>query len=158
MPMITPGYYTPTNWSYYGMNPPVPQQSFAQVQPQQNTQGMIWVDGESSAKAFQMPGGLPAGTVIALWDTSEPIVYWKTINQAGIPVIVNKFRYSDESNQSQMPIPVPGTVSSAPAQQDYVTKEDIEQMKLEIRELKEQLAKSISNANGQNNQNRGGNR
>lgn len=52
---------------------------------QQPQQGLIWVDGEAAAKAYQMPAGWPANTPIALWDTNDTIIYLKSTNQMGMP-------------------------------------------------------------------------
>jgi hypothetical protein len=52
---------------------------------QMQTQGLIWVDGEAAAKAYQMPPGWPANTPIALWDSNETTIYLKSTNQMGMP-------------------------------------------------------------------------
>lgn len=157
MPM-TPGYYMP---NLYGqqpyaqpMNMPIPQQSYStlpQQQPQ-SAQGIIWVDGEVGAKAFQMPQGWPAGTPIPLWDTNDTVIYLKSMNQMGMPNPLSKIHYTLEENKNQSMLPA-GQMSgaSAPDMQNYVTKTDFEQMKNELKELLKQ------NQNGsQNQQNRGG--
>lgn len=69
------GSYMPQQISYGGVPQPVPQS--------QNNSGMIWVDGEIGARAFQMPSG--ATGPIALWDTNDTVVYLKSCNQAGMP-------------------------------------------------------------------------
>ena len=113
MPM-TPGYYMPN--LYYGQqsytpvpNAPIPQQSFSPP-PQQTTpaQGMIWVDGEVGAKAYQMPQGMP-----------NPL---------------QKIHYTLEENKNQSMLPA-GNMSGAPDMQNYVTKSDFEQMKNELKEM-----------------------
>ena len=62
--------------------PQVPQPVSAAPPPQQ---GLIWVDGEAAAKAYQMPAGWPANTPIALWDTNDTIIYLKSTNSMGMP-------------------------------------------------------------------------
>lgn len=149
MPM-TPGYYMP---NLYGqqpyaqpMNMPIPQQSYSPPPQQQSqpVQGMIWVDGEVGAKAFQMPQGWPAGAWIPLWDTNDTVIYLKSTNQMGMPNPLQKIHYTMEENKNQSMLPAPET-------QNYVTKNELEQMKNELKELLKQ------NQNGsQNQQNRGG--
>lgn len=149
MPM-TPGYYMPS--LYYGQqsytpvpNMPIPQQSYSPPPQQpQNAQGIIWVDGEVGAKAFQMPQGWPAGTPIPLWDTNDTVIYLKSMNQMGMPNPLQKIHYTMEENKNQSMLPAPET-------QNYVTKNELEQMKNELKEMLKQ------NQNGsQTQQNRGG--
>jgi len=155
MPM-TPGYYMPN--LYYGQqsytpvsNMPIPQQSYSpSPQQTQPAQGMIWVDGEVGAKAYQMPQGWPSGSPIALWDTNDTVIYLKSNNQMGMPNPLQKIHYTLEENKNQSMLPA-GGMSGTPDMQNYVTKSDFEQMKNELKELLKQ------NQNGsQNQQNRGG--
>lgn len=171
MPM-TPGYYMPTMYgnAYYPnqMSQTVApmQQSYTQP-PQQlvqnNSQGIIWVDGEVGAKAHQMPAGWPAGVPIPLWDTNDTVIYLKSINQMGMPNPLQKIHYTiEEQNQTQNMLPSGNTSgAAAPSQQsmeNYVTKEDLEAMRAEIREMlgKQMSGSQNGNRNGQNNANRGG--
>lgn len=157
MPM-TPGYYMPNNWSgAYSVAPaqPVMQQSY--TQPQQNTQGIIWVDGEVGAKAYQMPQGWPVGTPIPLWDTNDPIIYLKSINQMGMPNPLQKIHYTMEEQRSQSMLPAGNQMSTGMSgSENFVTKDDLDK---KFEELKELLKNKESNQNGSNNgQNRGVNR
>ena len=138
------GYY---NYPVNGVQPTQPQ-SFA---PQQPIQGMIWVDGEVGAKAFQMPAGWPVNTPIPLWDTNAQVVYLKSINQMGMPNPLQKLHYTMEEQQSGY-LPAASAISGDHHEQ-YVTKEDFEQMKTE---LKEMLRANQSGKNQNNQQNRGG--
>ena len=70
---------TPFQPTWY---PQVPQPVSTAPAPQQ---GLIWVDGEAAAKAYQLPAGWPANTPIALWDTNDTIIYLKSTNQMGMP-------------------------------------------------------------------------
>lgn len=144
MPM-TPGYYMPTvygNAGYSGMSyaQPAVQQSYAVQQPvvqnqPQNTPGIIWVDGEVGAKAYQlMPG--QAGPV-ALWDTNDTVIYLKSVNQMGMPNPLQKIHYTMEEQHNQSMLPG-GNMSSAAMEEkraDYATKDDLESIRNEIREL-----------------------
>lgn len=166
---MTPGYYMPT---VYGNNM-YPQMSYAQVpvqqsyaaqQPVQNqpqgSQGIIWVDGEVGAKAYQlMPG--QAGPV-ALWDTNDTVIYLKSVNQMGMPNPLQKIHYTMEEQQNQSKLPA-GNMSGASGNDGYATKEDLESIRNEIRDLlqkNQQSGATPGNQNGSNasQTNRGGNR
>lgn len=167
MPM-TPGYYMPnfpntnsgymsnTGYPYYSTTPQ--QQSYA---PAQQTQlGMQWVDGEIGAKAFQLPAGWPANVPVVLWDIGEPLIYFKSVNQMGMPNPLYKVRYIPPTDTNSMILPpadqsyVSGDAAAADTSK-FVTKEDMEGFKNDIIEM----LKQNRNDNNQNhNQNRGGGR
>lgn len=160
MPM-TPGYYMPQtpylNTQSYAQMP----QAYPQMPTAPNAQGMIWVDGEIGAKAFQMPAGWPVGTPIALWDINNPIIYLKSINQMGVPSQLYKIHYTMEEQYGQKMLPQSTQQMSGDAQQEtnnYATKDDIEKFKNDIREMLKQNQQSAAQTGSQNNQNRGGNR
>ena len=140
------------------MNYGVQQQSYApqqsQIQP-----GIIWVDGEVGAKAFQMPQGWPVGTPIPLWDTNDPVIYLKSINQMGMPNPLQKIHYQMEEQQAQSRLPA-GQMSgnNQSATGDYVTKSDFEAMKNELREMLKNQQPAANQNGSQNGQNRGVNR
>lgn len=108
--------------------------------PQQNAQGIIWVDGEVGAKAFQLPSGWPANTPMPLWDTNDTIIYLKSTNPMGMPNPLQRIHYrmeehdssSGQSCRAAAPALLSGEQGNHAAQ--YVTKEDFEQMKRELRE------------------------
>lgn len=155
----TPGYYMPSNY-YNPINPitPMPQQSYS-AQTQQNLQGITWVDGEVGAKAYQMPQSWPAGTPIPLWDTNDTVIYLKSVNQMGMPNPLQRIHYTMEEQKSQQMLPsgqMSGTIE--PEKVDYVTRNDLEAVKNELKELL-MNSQSGNSQNGSNNgQNRGGNR
>lgn len=152
MASYTPGYYMPSNY-YNPLNPMTPtmQQSFTPPM-QQPVQGINWVDGEVGAKAYQMPQGWPVGTPIPLWDTNDTVIYLKSINNMGMPNPLQRIHYTMEDQKTQQMLPPGQTSGSAePIKADYVTRNDLEEMRNEIREI---LSKN--NQNGSNNgQNRG---
>ena len=154
--------------------PQMPQQSYAAPQ-QQAMKAMEWVEGEVGAKAFQMPQGWPANQPIPLWDSTDTVIWLKSWSPMGFPNPIQKLHYTMPEQQSQMALPQ-GTSSegnsgnmSGAASQDmsqYVTKDDLNQMRQEIRNLMNQNqqngnsgANASGNQNGSNSgQNRGGNR
>jgi len=173
---MTPGYYMPTLYGagyQQGMNYAQPnvQQSYAVQQPvmqnqPQSAQGIIWVDGEVGAKAYQlMPG--QAGPV-ALWDTNDTVIYLKSVNQMGMPNPLQKIHYTmeEQQNQSMLPAGASGTNMGGVSGDNgnYVTKEDLESMRREIRELLQKNqqgampASAAQNGGNAGQSNRGGNR
>ena len=139
MPLNYNPYFGPTYPNYFGFN----QQSQA-VQPQPQIRPMEWVEGEIGAKAFQMPAGWPVNTPIALWDSTDTVIYLKSINQMGAPAIIQKLKYSIEENPVQAKISGQAS-AAAPEAPQYVTKDDLDQFKKELR-----LMIAGKNQNGSN--------
>lgn len=135
---------------YYGY---AQQPSYASMPQQATPQAMLgiqWVDGEVGAKAFQMPQGWSVGTPIALWDTNDPIIYLKSVNQMGMPNPLQKIHYTMEEQQNKLPA---GSMMSSQESPNYATKDDFEALKNELKDM----IKNGQNGS-QNNQNRGGTR
>lgn len=111
-------------------------QSYANQQPV----GIVWVDGEVGAKAYQLPAGWPANAPMPLWDTNDTIIYLKSTNQMGMPNPIQKIRYNMEdqprvsaamqSNQSMLPA---HSYHDEPDMSQYVRKDELEQMKEELK-------------------------
>ena len=167
-----PNYYNPYNnvpmVNYNGAAYPnyqnymQPAQSYATAtQPQVNAlPGMIWVDGEVGAKAFQMPAGVTGP--VALWDMNAPIIYLKSINQMGMPNPLQRINYQVEETPQQQMLPVGQSGNMQPANPDYATKDELNAMRNDIQAMRQMLERQgqNTNQNGGNNQtgNRGGNR
>lgn len=178
-----PNYYNPYNFypatyanqmGYSGVpmqNPQMsqmPQQSYA-TPVQQGPKMMEWVEGEVGAKAFQMPNGWPANSPIPLWDSTDTVIYLKSWGPMGIPNPMQKLRYEMPEQQSQALLMSGdnGNGNGQSGHQDmsqYVTKQDFEQLKNEIRNMNQSGVNgqnASGNQNGSNsgqNGNRGGNR
>lgn len=141
-------YLSPTYMSGYGISPnnmqaqnPSP---IAQLKP------MEWVDGEVGARAFQMPAGWPANTPIPLWDSTDTVIYLKSVNQVGMPNPMRKLKYTMEEVT-----PTPALVSgqTAPSQPgQYITKDDFDEFKKEIKGM---LTKNQNGSNQGRNENSG---
>jgi len=158
-----PSYYNPYNFfpatypqQSYMQQPQYQQQSYA---PQQAPlKAMEWVEGEVGAKAFQMPQGWPANQPIPLWDSTDTNIYLKSWSQMGIPNPMQKLHYEMPEQQNQALLQSgngnnSGNMSGTP--QNYITKEDFEAFKNEVKTALQN--QSGTNQNG--NQNRaGGNR
>ena len=118
--------------------------------------GIRWVDGEVGARAFQMPAGWPAGAPIALWDTNDTVIYWKSINQMGMPNPLQKLRYTiEQTGQTMMTLPAgqSGAVAAQnqnpehetkPAESNFVTKEDFDKLWKEVRNLSSEIRQNGS--------------
>ena len=116
-----------TYYPYYPTYQYQPNQSYSN-----NFKSMEWVDGEVGAKAFQMPQGWPAETPIVLWDNSEKKIYLKSWNNMGMPNPMQELDY--EIKERTNPALLPGNISGDNGT-NYVTKDDLEQLKKELRDM-----------------------
>lgn len=148
---------TPVNYYQPISQTPMPVQQ-SQPTPMQNN-GMIWVDGEIGAKAYQLNG--QTGPV-ALWDTNDTVIYLKSVNQMGMLNPLQKIRYQMEEQPNAMLTSGNNGMSGNDGMSghDQKMQSEIDSMRDDIRELKEMLMqqKSATNQNGSRPvQNRGGN-
>lgn len=132
------------SWGYSGigqqMYPQVQgtQMSFANTQPQpvqtihQGGPGLIWVDGEVGAKAYQMPAGWPSNQPIALWDTNDTVIYLKSTNPMGMPNPLQKAHYKLDGVQSGEKSQGFYGEAGKPDMSEYVRKEDLDRMKQDL--------------------------
>lgn len=168
MPLYNGPYVGPSNGQMsYGMSgytqvpqyQQIPMQQSYAPQQTQPLKVMEWVEGEIGAKAFQMPAGWPPNTPIPLWDSTDTVIYLKSINHVGMPNPMQKLKYTIEG-QTQQPL------LSGNSEQDmsqYVTKRDFEQLRNEIRSMNNggnsgNTANPGINQNGSNSGQNGGNR
>lgn len=143
--------YNPAMYQTYGnmysgygqmMQPQQPQYSQTQNSSAYQTQtvptGIQWVDGEVGAKAFQMPSGWPANTPMPLWDTNDTIIYLKSTNPMGMPNPLQRIHYKMDQQAQQPQGQNYEKLMSGDEKHDgmdnYVKKEDLEQMKRELME------------------------
>ena len=127
------------NYGYSGIGtqmfpqyPTTVQQSVPQP-PQQTAQGLIWVDGEVGAKAYQLPSGLPANQPIALWDTNDTVIYLKSVNPMGMPNPLQKARYELEGMKTgEKTTGYSGDSEPKHDMTQYVRKEDLDRMKQDL--------------------------
>ena len=133
--------YSATNYqAYTPTQPQYAQQGNNGCQQQAQNAGIIWVDGEVGAKAYQLPQGWPANAPMPLWDTNDTIIYLKSVNQMGMPNPLQKVHYTmDEpqrspmmSNANQQAV-LPASEHRMPDMSAYVTKDDLERMKEELK-------------------------
>ena len=139
--------------NYYNpINPYIPYNSgytAPQIQPQ--VKAMEWVEGEVGARAYQMPSGWPVNTPIALWDSTDTVIYLKSVNAIGMPNPLQKLKYTIE----EPPAAMLQSGAQAPDMSQYVTKQDLDAFR---QELKNMQRTSQHNENQNGNGNRGGSR
>lgn len=133
------------------MQPVAPQMSYAAA-PQ--VKAMEWVDGEIGAKAFQIPAGWPPNSPIALWDSTDTVIYLKSVNQNGIPNPIQKLHYTIEEQPNPLLMSgqsgAQGTQNGSQSGADmsnYVTKDDFEALRQEIAKMNEANANKNQNRN-----------
>lgn len=140
-----PNYYTSPLYPTYPVTyNTYPTQPIAQTQQQQY---MISVDGEMSARAWQMPSNVGPNTIIPLFDFDGQHVYFKSTDQFGRQNPLRKGRIVFEEEQQQSGAATPITM---PDMSQYATKDDLEKIKAELlQNMKQQTNKN--NQNGSNN-------
>lgn len=100
-----------------------PQQ--VQMQPQQqNSNSIIWVQGEAGAKSYLVA---PNNTV-QLWDSENNVIYLKSADSSGMPSI-KILDYTIRENGSQM------AQNGLRSNVEYATKEELEKLKADIMSL-----------------------
>lgn len=140
--------YSAANYQYPTVQNSYTPNTNANYQAQQQPVGIIWVDGEVGAKAYQLPAGWPVNAPMPLWDTNDTIIYLKSTNQMGMPNPLQKIHYTMEEAKTTPMVGNSGNTQPAlpaPDMSNYVTKEDFDRMK---EELKEALAESKVTRNG----------
>lgn len=114
----------------------------AYQQPQQQTMGLIWVDGEQAAKAYQLPAGWPANTPLALWDSNETTIYLKSTNSMGMPnplqiahyELIERTGFNGMSSAGEER----GKAWDEEMKALYASKEELKTLREEIEKLKEE--------------------
>ena len=152
-----PNYYNPYANLYPASYPTMQYPAMPQIWQQSQTPSqpgpacsMCWVSSEMEALGRQMPAGV---TQLAMWDSTQPLIYLKSLNQMGMPNQMQKLRYTVENDTQSLPPAQEQNISEAaqPDMSQYVTKKDFEKMKNDLKSM-------IGQQNSQNgsNQNRGG--
>ena len=117
MALYNNGY--PVNYPQYYTQPQVQMQQ-PQLQPQQ-TNGIIWVQGEAGAKSYLVA----PNTTVQLWDSENNVIYLKSADVSGMPSI-KVLDYTIRENGSQM------AQNGLKMNSEYVTKEEFDAFKEEI--------------------------
>lgn len=114
---------------YYPNQQMIQQQQIApqqQAQQSQQSNGIIWVQGEAGAKSYLVA----PNTTIQLWDSENQVIYLKSADASGMPSMkVLDYTIRDgEQNKNELN-----------NQAEFVTKEDFEQMTKKIKELERKI-------------------
>lgn len=146
-----PATYTPyttpnQNWQSYMGN--MPNQNYSMNnQPQQQSTGIIWVQGEAGAKSYLVA----PNTTVQLWDSESQRIYIKSADASGMPsmkTVEYKFVEQNPGNSYGGNV-IDGKAQEVPV--SYATKDDIDAIKQMIVDLQR------NNNEGKPNNKKGGN-
>ncbi len=99
-------------------------QQIRQVQPVQQQQNPIWVQGISGANNVYVP----PNTIVPLWDSDVPVIYWKSTDASGRPNIkILDYTVRNQQQDNDLPVSKPEAVET-----NYATKEDIESIRKDL--------------------------
>lgn len=102
----------------------------APIQPQEQAQNLIRVNGIEGAKAYQMP----ANSTVALFHSNDDIMYVKSTDGAGFPSI-RTFTFTEKLN-----------VEGKSPDVEYISREEFEEFKKELMNNgKQSISRSKSN-------------
>ena len=80
------------------------QQPMQMQQPQPQSNGIVWVQGESAAKSFPVA----PNTTVMLLDSESSTFYLKTSDASGMPLPLRVFDYKERTqNPSNLPVNAP---------------------------------------------------
>jgi len=124
--------YTPTFSQFTGMQPQIMQPMYTQRQPQTqpgiNNLVAAYVLGEQDAKAYPVAPSCMA----ILIDMEKPVIYTKSVDQFGRPVQFKILEYVEKPQNDPMNnVNTQNKVSA----DNYVTKDDLNNFKNEIKEM-----------------------
>lgn len=126
----------------YNYNFPYQFNGYSQPQqPQQQSNGIIWVQGEAGAKSYLVA----PNTTVQLWDSEAQVIYLKSADASGMPsmkIIDYTIRDNNHSNLSQN------------SQNSYVTKDEFDAFKQEVHKMiggKNNEPTVSANGNGKSN-------
>lgn len=106
-------------------------------QPQQQNQGLLWVQGEAAARSFLVT----PGSTVLLMDSDGDYFYLKSADNAGMPSL-RTFAYKEVTGQQTIPAPVPAQDMS----KLFVTREEYDKLVDIIRRMAEEKKGVISDA------------
>ena len=131
-----PNYYNPyPYYNPYMRNIPQFQANNAQIVPNSplptptNSQSnVVWVQGESGAKSYPVA---PNNTM-QLMDSEQRVFYWKSTDQNGMPLQLQKFKYEEIVEN----MPVIENNEKEYKDMPYATKDDIDEIRGEIVQIR----------------------
>ena len=115
--------------AYYNGFPATYQPVYQQQQyqaPQQQNNGIIWVQGEQAAKSYLVA----PNTTVQLWDSEEKVIYLKSADASGMPSI--KILDYTIRGDTGTHAPVMAT--------EYATKDDLNALAEKVKEMRDEMA------------------
>lgn len=110
-------YQQPMSQMQYQMPQNIPQTT----SQTQNSNGIIWVQGEAAAKSYLVA---PNQSVL-LMDSEEPTFYIKSSDPSGMPLPLRIFDYTERNGAQNLP-PAASNISSVDMT-NYITREEFEE-------------------------------
>lgn len=101
-------------------------QNYPNYAGQQSNNQIIFVQGETGAKAYQ----IPINSTVLLMSSEANEFFIKSTDQAGFPTI-KKYRFTEVTQANT------GQTTEQIKNQNFVTREEFEALKNEIKQLKE---------------------
>lgn len=89
--------------------------------PQQQSNGIVWVQGEAGAKSFLVA----PGQSVLLMDSENSVFYIKSSDPSGMPMPLRTFDYTERTVKQESPT------------SDFVTREEFEKRIKEITDAKQ---------------------
>ena len=124
-----PYMYSPNMYASYGYQPTAPMPPVSQTTAGNNY--MVSVDGEMAARAWQSPTQMGPNMIIPLWDLDGQHVYFKSTDAYGRMNPLRKGRVVFDDDVTNLP----EGVSGAPDMSGFVTKDDLNDLRHELRNL-----------------------
>lgn len=122
---LFPQTYANTQYGYGAGTAPA--QTWTTTAPAQSTLGAInWVQGEAGARSVPVPAGQKA----LLMDSETNVFYIKSSDASGMPLPLRTFEYKEVGANVKE--------TTAPAQNDYVTHEELKQILADLKQRPEQ--------------------
>lgn len=94
-------------------------------QTQQQSNSIIWVQGENAAKAYPVS----AGQSVLLMDSENSLMYIKSTDQSGMPLPLRIFEYKEKNQNGKDTTP-----PAAETKKDYISREEFDKFRAEIRD------------------------
>lgn len=122
---LFPQTYANTQYGYGAGTAPA--QTWTTTAPAQSTLGAInWVQGEAGARSVPVPAGQKA----LLMDSETNVFYIKSSDASGMPLPLRTFEYKEVGADVKE--------TTTPAQNDYVTHEELKQILADLKQKPEQ--------------------
>lgn len=105
----------------------------SQPQPAQQSNGIIWVQGEAGAKSYLVA----PNTTVQLWDSESDVIYLKSADASGMP----SMKVIDYKVRNAMPEQTPSVSPHA----SYATKDDVSMLQAEIDRIRNEMKGMMNN-------------